>query len=146
MLPAMPAPDDVTHAGAVPVVRTENGLRIVLITSSSGRKWIVPKGVIEGGDTRRTAMMEAWEEAGVRGGLAPEPLGTYTHPHSSRPDNQVVTYLLVVDEILHHWPEDRWRRRLVLDETAALRMVWKPLMPMVARALEWARLDESNRD
>ena len=42
--------------------------RVCLITSSSGKRWLVPKGNLQKGrDLRETAAREAWEEAGLIG-------------------------------------------------------------------------------
>lgn len=49
--------------------------RICLITSSSGKHWLVPKGHLEHGDKLlETARQEAWEEAGLIGHISPRPV------------------------------------------------------------------------
>ena len=70
------APDWLPQAAAVPV-RTG---KVCLVTSSSGRRWVVPKGMMEPGKTAsEIALQEAWEEAGLVGVLQPEPLGSYLY-------------------------------------------------------------------
>ncbi len=54
--------------------------RICMVLSSGGKRWVVPKGCIEPGQTAgETALEEAWEEAGLVGVLGPEPIGSYLY-------------------------------------------------------------------
>ena len=46
--------------------------RVCLVTSSNGRRWVLPKGQIDPGHTpAEAALVEAWEEAGLVGALEP---------------------------------------------------------------------------
>ena len=70
-------PDGVQHA-ALCHRMGPNGPEVLLITSSHGR-WILPKGwPIDGLDGGETALQEAWEEAGVKGGVVEGSLGQFT--------------------------------------------------------------------
>ena len=43
--------------------------RVCLVTASSGRRWIIPKGTLEPSQTGpECAAAEAWEEAGIADG------------------------------------------------------------------------------
>ena len=54
--------------------------QVCLVTSSSGKRWVVPKGCMEPGKTAgELALQEAWEEAGLVGVLQPEPVGSYLY-------------------------------------------------------------------
>ncbi len=57
-----------THAGAV-AYRTENNqLLFLIVTSSNGQHWVLPKGHIEPGESpQAAAMRELKEETGVDG-------------------------------------------------------------------------------
>src|SRR6185295_6322277 len=69
-------PEYVRQAGAIPI---RNG-RICLITSSNGKRWVIPKGLIEPNHTAgEAALQEAWEEAGLVGVLQQEPVGSYLY-------------------------------------------------------------------
>jgi 8-oxo-dGTP pyrophosphatase MutT (NUDIX family) len=58
------------QAGALPFFYKKHELCVVLITSSTGSRWIVPKGQIEPRLSRQdVAQMEAAEEAGVVGAI-----------------------------------------------------------------------------
>lgn len=85
--------------------------RVCLITSSSGRRWLVPKGNRQGGcDLRETARREAWEEAGLVGTVAGRPLGRYEiEKRGSR--IVVVVFRMRVRTVERDWPERGKRLR-----------------------------------
>ena len=94
---------------------------ILMITSSNGTRWIVPKGSIErGSDASRCAVQEAYEEAGVRGKLSSrEPFGTVRLKRRRRRID-VAVFLLKVSEVHQRWPErDRRKRAWLTPEQAA---------------------------
>lgn len=87
------------------------GGRVCLITSSSGRRWVVPKGKCPGSrGLRATARREAWEEAGLVGRLAGRPLGRYEIQKAGC-RHVVVVYRMWVTEAASDWPERRKRLR-----------------------------------
>jgi 8-oxo-dGTP pyrophosphatase MutT (NUDIX family) len=52
--------------------------KVCLVQSRSGKRWVIPKGCIERGQTAlETALQEAWEEAGLMGVPKAEPVGSY---------------------------------------------------------------------
>ena len=61
--------------------RRQNGeCEFCLITSSSGRRWGFPKGIIDPGESAvETALKEALEEAGLQGHIEGDPLGRYEY-------------------------------------------------------------------
>ena len=66
------------QVAAIPVRRRADGnLEVLLVTSRETRRWIVPKGWPwpEVSD-HEAAAAEAWEEAGVRGRILADKLGT----------------------------------------------------------------------
>ncbi|HEY1189636.1 MAG TPA: NUDIX hydrolase [Gemmata sp.] len=104
----------VRQAAVIPV---RDG-RVCLITSSSGRRWVVPKGQIDPGHTPgEAALVEAWEEAGLVGALDPEPIGSYAYEKLGR-ELLVLVYRMNVTEVREEWPERGARARvwLSLDE------------------------------
>jgi len=57
-----------THAGSVAFRRTEHDVFFVIVTSSNGKHWVLPKGHIQPGESpAETALRELVEEAGVTG-------------------------------------------------------------------------------
>jgi len=91
--------------------------RICLVLSSGGKRWVVPKGCIERGQTAgETALQEAWEEAGLLGVLGREPIGSYIY-HKAGMTRHVTVFHMEVTEIAQDWPERSWRRRRWLGRT-----------------------------
>jgi 8-oxo-dGTP pyrophosphatase MutT (NUDIX family)/CYTH domain-containing protein len=112
-----PVRDGRTQAGALPFLFRNGVLHIVLVTSSSGTRWILPKGGLEHGMARaEVALMEAAEEAGVIGVVEP---GLKAQ---CRMEDQRLLHLypLRVATLLQHWPERAVRRRVVLPLHRAL--------------------------
>lgn len=85
--------------------------RVCLITSSSGKRWIVPKGMIDPGHTAgESALIEAWEEAGLVGVLRPEPVGSFLYEKYGK-KHHVTVFVMEVHELASDWPERSIRRR-----------------------------------
>jgi 8-oxo-dGTP pyrophosphatase MutT (NUDIX family) len=112
----MPTPDcspsnpTFDQVGVVPYRHHGGSIEVLLITSRTHGRWIVPKGNIEANlGPRRSARMEALEEAGVDGNLADEPLGIYRH--GNPPEHCVRLYLMHVKTEYATWPEDHERTR-----------------------------------
>ena len=99
------------QAAVFPVRQGGPDIEVCLIRRRDRRAWGIPKGFIESGDSREeTALNEAWEEAGIRGPLLGEAIGTYQYAKlGSR--LTVAVYVMRVDEQLAEWPEMRWRQR-----------------------------------
>ena len=99
-------PSYVQQAGAIPV---KDG-RLCLVTSSNGKRWVIPKGLIDPGHTARdAALQEAWEEAGLAGTLRDEPVGTYLYDKWGGTCH-VTVFLMDVTEAAEDWPERKVRR------------------------------------
>lgn len=108
-----------TQSAAVPVRPAPFGFEVLLVTNRSRTRWIVPKGIVEPDLTpAESAAKEAWEEAGVRGTLAPEPIGAYRYEKWGG-TCEVEVFLLWVDEVAEDWPEDERRRRWLGAKKAA---------------------------
>lgn len=109
------------QSGVIPYRVVDYGIEVLLITSRRSGSWIIPKGVIEPElSALDSACKEAWEEAGVRGGTAPDPLGSYQYAKWGGTCT-VTVYLLRVDSVANDWPECQVRRRewMPLEKAAA---------------------------
>lgn len=108
----MPAtPDLLQQAAAIPV----QAGRLWLVTSRSGKRWVVPKGCLElGKSAGEIALQEAWEEAGLVGLLDPEPVGTYFYQKAGLTCH-VTVFLLRVTGVADDWPESALRQRSCLS-------------------------------
>jgi 8-oxo-dGTP pyrophosphatase MutT (NUDIX family) len=109
--------------------------RICLVTTSSGKGWIIPKGHRESRDSsRKTAQLEAWEEAGIIGLLLDEPVGAYYYERSGK-TYRVTVHVMRVKKILDHWPEEKKRKRRWLSIREACRRINHPkLRKLITRA------------
>ena len=109
----------VRQAAAVPFSEG----RVCMVTSSSRRRWVLPKGVIDPGHTPgEAALLEAWEEAGLLGGLDREPVGSYLYEKLGR-ECHVLVYRMTVTEIRDVWPEKDLRERAWLSPREVLERV-----------------------
>jgi phosphohistidine phosphatase len=107
------------QSAAIPVRRSADGVQVLLVTSRSGKRWIVPKGIVEKQLTpAESAAKEAWEEAGVRGALLPGPIGSYRYEKWGGTCT-VEVFVLRVEEWADQWPEPERRRRWAGLEEAA---------------------------
>jgi 8-oxo-dGTP pyrophosphatase MutT (NUDIX family) len=100
--------------------------QVGLVTSSSGRRWVVPKGMIDPGHSPgEAALVEAWEEAGLVGILDPEPVGSYLYEKYGR-THHVLVYVLRVTEEAVDWPERDVRKREWCDPADAVERIEEP--------------------
>jgi 8-oxo-dGTP pyrophosphatase MutT (NUDIX family) len=120
------------QAGAVPFLFKKGVLHVVLITSSSGERWLIPKGHLESGMTlEEVALMEAAEEAGAIGTIEP---GCRT-PCATEDGRTIQLFPLRVATLLPHWPERFTRRRVVLPVYRALLRISDPSLARALRDL-----------
>jgi len=117
----------IRQVAAIPFRLNQHGdIEIMLVTSRTTKRFIVPKGwPMKGKSGRKAAMIEAQEEAGVLGKILKEPAGTYSY--WKRLANRfvrvdVIVYLLEVTEELADWQEAKRRQR-----------AWLPATPMLGR-------------
>jgi 8-oxo-dGTP pyrophosphatase MutT (NUDIX family) len=100
--------------------------RVCMVTSSSGRRWVLPKGQIDPGHTAgEAALVEAWEEAGLLGVLDPDPVGSYVYEKLGR-ECHVLVYKMAVTEVRDEWPEKGVRQRAWLAPAEAVARVEEP--------------------
>jgi 8-oxo-dGTP pyrophosphatase MutT (NUDIX family) len=108
--------DVIRQAAAIPL---RDGL-LCVVTSRSGKRWVVPKGCLEPGKTSgEIALQEAWEEAGLTGILEPEPIGSYLYTKTGF-TYHVTVFVMLVTEAAEEWPERMMRERTWLTRSQAL--------------------------
>ena len=103
-----------------------SAIEVLLITSLSSKRWILPKGWPEPElGPAENAAREAFEEAGVMGKISAKPVGRY-HYLKERKDGggipcSVDVFMLEVTKQLDDWPEKNSRELawLPLDQAAA---------------------------
>ncbi|WP_337848231.1 NUDIX hydrolase, partial [Sphingomonas sp.] len=98
--------------GALPYRFNKAGeVEVLLITSRSRRRWIIPKGwSIKGLKPAQSAAHEAFEDAGVRGTVSNKPIGHFIYDKQLDEDGrcatcEVTVFPLAVKRQLKTWPE-----------------------------------------
>jgi 8-oxo-dGTP pyrophosphatase MutT (NUDIX family) len=112
----MTMPTRILQAAAIPL----RDHKICLVTSRSGKRWVIPKGCLEPGRTEgEVALQEAWEEAGLAGILHPHPIGSYLYEKYGN-TYHVTVFLMEVTAVADVWPESQFRQRSWLRPAQAL--------------------------
>jgi len=101
-------------------------VELLLVTSRETGRWIVPKGNrVAGLSPSESAAREAYEEGGVEGDIAPEPIGSYRYVKQKKNGTvtpaSVLIYPMRVTRQLGDWPEkgERENRWFSLADAAA---------------------------
>ena len=130
-----PVPDWYFSQSAVIPFRLKGGdIEILLITSRNGKRWVIPKGVIEQGLTPKdSAIKEALEEAGLQGRIVGGELGRYTYK-KWKGICHVVVFAMQTDALADTW-EESFRRREWVSPTEAARRVSEPDLRKMIRVL-----------
>lgn len=104
------------------------GREVLLVTSSTGR-WILPKGWPMGGlKASEAALVEAWEEGGVKKGkVARTPLGSFMcsklTPEGDEEPCRTDVYAVKVEKTVTDYPEAHLRDRIWVTPRQAADMV-----------------------
>jgi len=110
------------QAAVVPYRVRRGSVEVALITSSDGKRWILPKGWIDDGESpAESALREALEEAGLVGRVVGAVLARYVYAKSAG-RRGVAVFLMRVTEELDRWPESHRRRRWVSLQEAVERV------------------------
>ena len=112
-------PDSIRQAAAIPI---QDG-QVCLVTSRSGKRWVIPKGCMEPGKSSgEIALQEAWEEAGLVGLLHPDPIGTYLYEKMGFTCH-VTVFVMQVTDAVTVYPEHDQRERIWVSFSQALRRI-----------------------
>ena len=130
------------QVGALPWRRRFSGaLEVMLVTSRETKRWVVPKGwPMTGLSDAEAAAIEAWEEAGVKGLIAPAPIGGFSYlkrmkDGSDRPC-RVKLYPLEVTTDRPDWPEAGQRDRRWVSPQEAAGLVAEPELAALLRRFD----------
>lgn len=116
----------IPQSGVIPYRIQAGGIEVLLITSSRGKRWLIPKGLVEFGMTAaNSAAKEAWEEAGIVGTVHTPAIGTY-RIRKWRLPCQVEVFLMRVERLAEEYPEAQVRQRQWFSLTAASQRVKEP--------------------
>jgi 8-oxo-dGTP pyrophosphatase MutT (NUDIX family) len=129
------------QVAALPWRRDANGaLLVMLITSRTNGKWMLPKGWPMSGLTdAEAARREALEEAGIEGEVTPVSIGSYRYiklfnDGTSLPGEAYI-YALAVSRERGDWKEKGQRRRQWVAAEQAASMVHEPDLSRFLAAL-----------
>ena len=130
---------DVRSQFAALCYRLKKGkVQVLLITSRSSKRWIVPKGwPIDGKTPAESAAVEAWEEAGVRGFSDGRCIGIFSY--SKETENQgelpclAMVFAIEVDDLAAVYPEVDERKRKWVTRKKASSMVDEPELSRILR-------------
>ncbi len=126
------------HGRQVAALCWRAGPQILLITSLTSKRWIIPKGwLAEGLTAAEAAAREALEEAGVTGRVANQPIGCF-HYLKERKDGggvpcSVDVFSLEVTGQLDDWPEKGAREISWLSPEDAAAKVSEPGLRQLLR-------------
>ena len=133
------------QSAAIPFRWHEGRVEVLLITSSSGKRWIIPKGIVEKDlSPAESAAQEAIEEAGVEGVVGTDPVGEYRYDKWGG-TCVVKVYLLEVRRELETWQEAVVRRREWVALEEAPRRVTDGGLRTVLRGLSASDFRRSER-
>src|SRR5829696_1960022 len=126
---------------ALPYRVRDDDLEILLITTRKKRRWSVPKGwPIKRAAPHETAMIEAYEEAGVRGEIGAKQIGRFRKRRQRKKHSVLCEVQIFPLEVTHQqndWPEKRERNRLWVAPRKAAKLVKKSAL---RRAIEDFRI------
>lgn len=135
---SQPKFDFVPQAACIPFrFKSDGSAEVLLIRWNDSNDWGIPKGVIEGSDTaRQTALVEAFEEAGVNGDLLDKDFGGFAYEKNGR-DHRVRVYAMQVREVLDQYDEKSARERCWFPiEKAAETVSREPVKGMIRTLIE----------
>ncbi|SBV38203.1 Bis(5'-nucleosyl)-tetraphosphatase (asymmetrical) [Phage NCTB] len=123
------------QAGAVPFkITNSHVLKIMLVKKTGSGKWGFPKGKVEKNQTKKQgALMEAWEEAGVKGKIVGN-VGRFGYiKNKTRRMQQVDLYLLEVTKTSKKYLETE-RERNWFTYKEALKVLPRTQLPFLILA------------
>jgi len=107
------------QSGVIPVYKG----KVVLITARGSERWIIPKGSIDWElSTQESAAKEALEEAGIKGEVFSEEIGTYTYEKLGG-RYKVRLYYMEVSKLKAEWDEKHFRKRKLVSPKQAVKKV-----------------------
>lgn len=124
------------QSGVIPI-KIENGeIKVFIIKSRKGKKWILPKGILEPNKTyMEIAALEAFEEAGLKGKIFPQKIDTYKYK-KWKSVCKVNFYIMTVEEIYNVYPEDFRKRKLVSIKKAKKLIADKKIYEIIKEAVK----------
>lgn len=139
--PATPIAKQATaQIGAVCWRMNRGKVEVLLISSRDTGRWVIPKGwPMDKRTDSQAAEIEAWEEAGVRGAIAEQSLGSFGYEKVLGPKKsqacEVEVFALHVASLQDKFPERKQRRRKWFATDKAARKVNEPQLRSLLKQL-----------
>ena len=117
-----------TQFGALCYRYKKKKIEVLLITSRTSKRWIVPKGwPVDGKSPSESAAIEAWEEAGVLGETDGRCVGVFSYSKDTEDLGDVsclaMVFAIEVRELAKSYPESAERDRVWVSRKKAAKMV-----------------------
>lgn len=127
------------QVAALPLRSVDGRVEVCLVTTRETGRWTIPKGwPMKGLSNRRSAALEAVQEAGLVGRIRKKPIGTYDY-WKRRTDHfdyvRVDVFRLDVTATLPMWKEQGQRRVLWMSLEDAATAVDEPGLETLLRNL-----------
>jgi len=124
---------------------TKGKPEILMVTSRGTGRWIIPKGWPADGKTpAEAALIEAWEEAGVKGRVTGPCLGLFSY-HKAMPSDDglpcvAMVFPVKVKSLADDYPELGQRKRKWMRPKKAAAKVDEPELAQILTQLDPSRL------
>lgn len=122
-------------------VKKGGKVQVLLITSRTSRRWIIPKGwPMDGKTPAESAAVEAWEEAGVRGVSDGRCIGMFSY--SKETDEMgalpclAMIFAIEVTDCAETYPENEERERIWVSRRKAAKLVDEPELSHVIQSFK----------
>lgn len=118
---------------------TRGKVEVLMVTSRRQGRWIVPKGwPIHGKTPAESALIEAWEEAGVEGKVDTRCVGLFSYTKEFEEDEQdlpivAMVYPVKVKSLAKSYPECNERKRKWMRPKRAAEKVDEPELAELLR-------------
>ena len=140
--------DKVFHQIGALCFKVTNGKTfILLITSRRSKRWIIPKGwKLDKLSSRKSAALEAWEEAGVQGRVFPRAIGSYYYRKRGSDEEfytcSVSVFPLRVAKMKKKFPEKGERKLKWLSASKAGSLVVEPELKALIKS--WVKKSQKS--
>ena len=123
------------QSGVIPFRKRRGKLELLMVTSTGKKRWIIPKGVKEPHlSPEKSALKEAWEEAGIRGKLSRRAaIGAYRYRKWGGTCT-VEVFVMEVSKVVRNWQES-FRDRAWFSHREALRRIEEKDLQEIVRQL-----------
>lgn len=119
-------------------IKKAEKIEFLLITSRTAKRWIIPKGwPIDGKTPVECALIEAWEEAGVRGVSDGRCIGIFSYSKDADGLGELpclaMVFAVEVSEMAKKFPEAGERDRIWVTRKKAAKLVGEPELSRIIR-------------